>query len=102
MIARENKDNMKSIINSIKKFVWSMLAVNGDISSKRCIAIGGMATLIYMAVYGIMTGNPVDHVVFGMLVSVVLGAAGITAWEKGKKLEYEEEKVPETELKSQP
>jgi hypothetical protein len=73
---------MKKVLIVIKNFVWSMLAEKGEISSKRCIATSGMINIIYLSIYSQHTGKPIDHVVFGMLVSVVLGAAGITAYEK--------------------
>lgn len=61
-----------------------MLAENGAISSKRCIASSGMATLIFLTIHSQLTGKLIDHHIFDMLVFTVLGAAGITAFEKVK------------------
>lgn len=71
-------------MKGIKLFIWSLLAEKGEISSKRCIAMSGMVTLIYITIYSQHTGGKIDHYVYGMLVTAVLGAAGITAYEKIK------------------
>ncbi len=69
-------------MKALKNFLWAMLSESGDISSKRCIATSGMATLIYLSIYSIHSGKPIDAGVFAMLLTAVLGAAGITAYEK--------------------
>ncbi len=65
-------------------FFWELFAETGVISSKRFIAISGMVCLLFMVVYGQLTGKVADEYQFTMVLTAVLGASGITAYEKVK------------------
>ncbi len=59
-----------------------MLSESGAISSKRVIAILGALVLFGIIIYSVATGKHIDYHIYDGLVLVVLGAAGITAFEK--------------------
>ncbi len=68
----------------LKTFIYNMLSETGAISSKRVIAILGALVLFSIIIYSVATGKNIDYHIYDGLVLVVLGAAGITAFEKVK------------------
>lgn len=68
----------------MKEFIFKLFSDGGAVSSKRFIAIIGALTLFAAIAYTVVTGKLIDHHVYDGLIIVVLGAAGITAFEKVK------------------
>ncbi len=69
-----------------KDFIYKMLSESGAISSKRVIAIVGAMVLFGIIIFSVVSGKSLDYHVYDGLIVVVLGAAGITAFEKVKGL----------------
>ena len=68
----------------MKGFINKLFSDSGEVSSKRFIAIIGALVLFVVILYSQLKGKPVDYHVYDGLIIVVLGAAGITAFEKIK------------------
>jgi uncharacterized membrane protein len=68
----------------MKTFIYKLFSDGGEISSKRFIAIIGACVLFTCILYVVFLGKPIDYHVYDGLILVVLGAAGITAFEKVK------------------
>ena len=68
----------------MKQFIYKLFSDSGEVSSKRFIAIIGACVLFTCILYVVLFGKPIDYHVYDGLILVVLGAAGITAFEKVK------------------
>ncbi len=68
----------------MKAFISKLLSEGGEISSKRFIAIAGALVLFIIILYAVTQQKAIDHHIYDGLIVVVLGAAGITAFEKIK------------------
>ena len=70
----------------MKEFISQLFSDGGKVSSKRFIAIIGALVLFTCILFVVFTGKKIDYHVYDGLIIVVLGAAGITAFEKVKGL----------------
>lgn len=68
-------------------FICKMLSDSGEICTKRVIALLGALVLFGILIFSVVTGKSIDHHLYDGLIVVVLGAAGITAYEKVKGIE---------------
>lgn len=70
-----------NMITTIKNFIYSTVATNGAISSKRVVTISTLIAWLASIIYSIITGIKLEPMVFYGMMGVILGGAGISSME---------------------
>ncbi len=82
MISQQKPDGIFSrITKSIKNFIYSTVAKDGAVSSKRVVTVSTLIVWLGLIIYTILAKVAFDPTIFYGMMAVILGGAGISTAE---------------------